>query len=345
MIWDPLREQTSISPGSFLESTGAIQESLRNAAEQARDGVFGRKIFVRGVIEVSNFCRQNCNYCGMRRDNKSLGRNRLTKEIILEQVLAHLPHSVTDLNIQAGEDPIVVREVVVPLIQEIRALRSDLGITACLGTLSHSDYSQLRQSGANIYIIKLESGDPEHYASINAPGTFASRIEAIRHLAATGWSVSSGFIVGLPHQTQQHILNTLKLLGELPLEGCSVSPFIAGEQTPFANEGDGRLETTLNCLALMRLANPNCIIPAVSAMGLVGEDGYTRAIRTGANLATINLTPTDLRGNYLIYKRDRMIMSEQRVLSSIEKAGCVPSPTSLLQYLKQAQQLLAPTHK
>ncbi|MBV9464321.1 MAG: radical SAM protein, partial [Verrucomicrobiae bacterium] len=279
---------------------------LRAAAGALRDRVFGRKVFIRGVLEVSNFCRQNCHYCGMRRDNRSLERYRMELDSLREIVFSHRPECVTDINLQAGEDPIAVRQIVLPLIREIRE-KTDLGVSVCLGTLSPAVYRELREAGAFYYIIKLETGDAAHYAQVQAPGCLEDRLEAIRHLAASGWSVSSGFIVGLPGQTAEHITGSLELIRELPLAGCSVSPFIPGEETPLRGSPCGDLELTLNCLAWMRLAGPDRVIPAVSAMSYVGENGYARALQAGANLATINLTPSDLRQNYLIYKKNRLI--------------------------------------
>jgi biotin synthase len=295
-----------------------------------RNQVFGRKVFVRGVLEVSNFCRENCRYCGMRRDNRSLQRYRLSLESLRTLIQGGIPEMITDLNIQTGEDPVGIREIVLPLIEFLRK-ETRLGISVCLGTLDPKIYGELRQAGASYYIIKIETGNRDLYRAIHAPGAFEERLEAIHHLAATGWAVSSGFIMGLPGQTRAHIEETLELLGELPLAGASVSPFIAGEQTPFAENPVGNLEATIDCIARMRLRNPSYIIPAVSALNLVGRDGYVSALKAGANLATINLTPSSNRSDYLLYKRDRFIMHEDRVRKAIEKADCTVSTRSIAQ--------------
>lgn len=326
MLFMQKREISTAS--QLLSATGKDREALHARGSELRKTWFGDQIFVRGVVEVSNFCRENCKYCGMRRDNRSLERYRISLDQVLDTILNHRPDSITDINIQAGEDPIAVREIVLPLIREIRS-QTDLGISVCLGTLSHSDYAQLREAGASYYIIKLETGDATHYGQVLAPGTLDERIEAIRHLAATGWNVSSGFIVGLPDQSMDHILKTMELLEELPLTGCSVSPFIPGQQTPYENAAYGDLDMTINALALMRIATPRRIIPAVSAMTFQDGLGYRHAIEAGANLATINLTPEDFRQNYRIYKKDRLIMTEAKVLEAIEQAGCRPSEERL----------------
>jgi biotin synthase len=141
----------------------------------------------------------------------------------------------------------------------------------------------------------------------------------------------------LPGQTREHIEETLELLGELPLAGASVSPFIAGEQTPFAGKPTGNLEATIDCIARIRLRNPSYIIPAVSALNLVGNDGYVRALKAGANLATINLTPPSNRPDYVLYKRDRYIMDETRVKKAIEDANCDLSTRSIAETWKHFQ--------
>jgi biotin synthase len=327
---------TSLPPsGDPFSPVGQNPKTLEERAGALRDEVFGREVFVRGVIEVSNFCRQNCNYCGMRRDNRGLHRFRVELESLRELVRHGLPDVITDLNIQTGEDVVGDREIVLPLIETIRKERPNLGISVCLGTLNPKLYDELRDAGASYYIIKLETGNRDHYREVNAPGTFDQRIAAIRYLASSGWSVSSGFILGLPGQTPEHIEETLELLGELPLAGASVSPFISGEQTPFSTQPTGDFEATIQCIARLRLQNPNYVIPAISALNLVNKDGYVRALRAGANLATINLTPATNRNDYLLYKRNRFIMHEKRVEDAIAEADCTISKVSVAETMRQ----------
>ncbi len=307
-----------------LEAGSDARRDLRARAETVREAVFGKRIFVRGVIEVGNFCRQNCAYCGMRRENGGLRRFRLTREAVRRVVGEHLPASVTDLNFQAGEDPVALREVVLPIVEEVARDRR-LGISVCLGTFDFRLYDELRQAGAQGYILKLETGNPELYRLLQCPGTLERRIEAIGYLARTGWRVSSGLIQGLPNQTLDGVAETLDLLCSLPLAGCSVSPFIPGEGTPLSATPAADLEETLHTLALLRISAPHWVIPAVSAMNLCHASGYVQALRSGANLATINLTPSRWREDYPLYRRNRSIMTEERVLRAIEEAGCQPS--------------------
>jgi biotin synthase len=318
---------------NWLNARGRAQDQLHERGGAWRDRGFGRNVFVRAVIEVSNICRQNCSYCGMRRDNRALERFRLELDVLRKLVFEHLPKSVTDINFQTGEDPVAVREIVIPLIREIRQ-RTKLGVSVCLGTLEDRLYRELRQAGAEFYIIKLETGNEENYRQVQAPGSLSSRLKAIERLIDDGWFVSSGFIHGLPNQTEEHVRETLQRLLDLPLVGNSVSPFIPGADTPSAGHPPADLETTLNLVAAMRLLNPTRIIPAVSAMSILQQNGYERALRAGANLTTINLTPEGSRENYLLYRKDRFIMNEQRVLQAVDAAGLRPSPISLMDYLK-----------
>jgi biotin synthase len=311
---------------------GEAQEAFHEMAAQTARARFGREVFVRGVVEVSNFCRENCAYCGMRRDNRTLARFRADYEHLAELLIHHAPASITDINIQAGEDPVAVREVVLPLIQTLRR-ETNLGISVCLGSLNHSMYAELKQAGASIYIIKFEIADPKHYAKLESPGKFDERISNICHLAKTGWRVSSGFIAGLPGQTEFDLSGNFTLAAQLPLDGCSVSPFIPGEETPLAGAAGGDIDLTLNCMAALRLMRPDWVIPSVSALNLAEPgSGYRRGLRTGANLVTINLTPADFRENYLLYKRDRFIMTEERILTAIAAENLEPSAQSLADF-------------
>ena len=318
----------------MLRLKGKEQGEFHERAAAAGMAEFGRKVFVRAVVEVSNFCRENCVYCGMRRDNKALVRHRANPERIGELLLEHRPDSVTDINIQTGEDPVAVREVIIPLIQMLRR-HSNLGVSVCLGSLNAALYEELKQAGATTYIIKFEIGGRQQYAEMEAPGTFEERLENIRLLAATGWNVSSGFIAGLPGESDDDLLDCFSVAAALPLRGCSVSPFIPGEATPVADAAMGEIDLTLNCMAGLRLLRPDWVIPAVSALNLSQPgNGYRRGLRTGANLVTINMTPGDLRDDYLLYKRDRFIMTEERILSAIEAEGLAPSRQSLADFYR-----------
>jgi biotin synthase len=317
-----------------LTATGAAQQEFHARAAALTRENFGREVFVRAVVEVSNFCRENCTYCGMRRDNRELSRFRAQHETIAELLLNHRPASVTDINIQAGEDPVAVREIILPLIKILRR-ETNLGISVCLGTLSPELYDELQNAGASIYIIKFEIGNAAHYEQFSAPGKFEERLRHIRWLAENGWNVSSGFIAGLPGQTIADLLKNFEVARALPLAGCSVSPFIPGSETPLEKCATADPNWTFNSVAALRLMRPDRIIPAVSAFNLAAENGYRRGLRAGANLVTINLTPDEMRDDYVIYKRDRFIMTEQRVLEAMAAENLSPAKIGLAEFYRQ----------
>jgi len=217
----------------MLTAAGAEQSRWHEQAWNDTRTAFGCKVFVRGVVEVSNFCRENCHYCGMRRDNRALERQRASVDQLAEMLIHHRPASVTDINFQAGEDPIAARQIVLPLIRILKA-QTDLGLSVCLGTLDESLYQELKDAGAGMYIIKFETSDPALYEKLQAPGTLGERERQIRWLAEKDWFVSSGFIAGLPGQTMENLIGDFQFAANLPLNGCSVSPYIPGESTPLS---------------------------------------------------------------------------------------------------------------
>ena len=313
-----------------LSAQGSTQAALHERAAMLRRQTFGCRVFVRAVVEVSNYCRENCHYCGMRRDNHALTRFRAVPEQLAEWIVSHCPPSVRDINIQGGEDPVAVREIALPLLRLLRK-ETQLGLSICFGTLTDAIYNELWEAGARFYVLKFETSNASLYTTMQAPGTLTERIQHVRLLAAKSWRVSSGFIAGLPRQTPAQLLDDLETARSLPLAGCSVSPFIPGESTPLSGGSAGDMSLTLNCMAMLRLMRPDWLIPAVSALCLNGSnDGYRRGLGAGANLVTINLTPSMERKSYLLYKRDRIIMTEERVLDEIEKAGLTPATESLL---------------
>ncbi|HTB63572.1 MAG TPA: radical SAM protein [Opitutales bacterium] len=316
----------------MLLARGTEQAYLHEQAEALTRTEFGNRVFIRGVVEISNYCRQNCHYCGMRRSRSDLERYRIPLDVLCESLINHRPAYVTDINLQAGEDPKAVREIVLPLLKELRK-HTKLGLSVGLGTLDAKLCDELREAGATFYIIKFETADETSYQRLESPGKLATRLDTIRRLAATGWRVSSGFIAGLPGETVENLAASLKLISELPLAGSSVSPFIPGSHTPLAQAPAGDLETALNCVALLRLRSPRHIIPAVSAFGNGDIAGYVRALRSGANLATVNLTPDEWRGKYPIYTTKRWILDEERLTRAIDLAGRHPCATSLSDHL------------
>lgn len=324
----------STPTADLLLATGSEQAAWHERALECKRAVFGNNVFVRGVVEISNFCRENCTYCGMRRDHRDLPRFRLPWKQLADHLLNVMPDWVRDLDIQAGEDPRAVEEIALPLIRELSRHREML-FSVCLGTLNEAMYRDLREAGASIYIMKFEAADPADYSRLQAPGTLPERLNHIRHLAMSGWNVSSGFISGLPGQTMESYLSNFRLASELPLYACSVSPFIPGDNTPLAGAPMAGGDITANSMAALRILRPTWIIPAVSALNIATPgDGYVRGLKAGANLVTANFTPNEPRANYVLYKRNRCIMTETAIRNALEACGAEPAPVHQLRFLE-----------
>jgi biotin synthase len=267
--------------------------------------------------------------------DRGLARYRAPVEALAELLLQNRPATVTDVMLQSGEDPKSIAEVVLPLLELLKREVPHLGLSVCLGTLDAPTYAELHEAGAEVYLMKFEIPTAERYHQLNAPGTLDERLAHIRLLAESGWHVTSGFIAGLPGAAANEAWEAIQLARILPLAGCSVSPFIPGESTPLHLRPPASLDLTLNCMAALRLSRPEWIIPAVSALGLRDHpEGYRRGLRCGANLVTINLTPPRWRDQYLLYRKDRLIMDEQRILRAIEIEGLEPSSIGLVQHLR-----------
>jgi biotin synthase len=311
------------------------QAALHERALAATLALFDRRVFVRAVVELSNFCRDNCHYCGMRRDNCMPSRAGARHDGLAELLIQHRPKAVTDVKIQSGEDPVAAREVVLPPVHMLRR-ETGLGFSACLGTLDRRVYSEPKAAGASVYILKFETADARHSARKEAPGCLNERPEHIRPLLASGWKVTSGFIVGLPGHDVPALLACYRMAGELLAHGRSVSPFVPGESTPSASAAPGDIETTLNFMAMLRLTQLDWVIPAVSALnpGQTGC-GYWRGLCAGANMVIINLIPHNLQQDYIFYERDRFIMGEERLLTAIIAEKLIPSSQSLAEYCRQ----------
>ena len=314
---------------------GPAQVRLHERAAAATRKHFGNKVFVRAVVEVSNYCRENCAYCGMRRDNATLPRFRAQPEQLAEFLIHHRPASVTDINIQAGEDPVAVREVVLPLIRTLRR-ETPLGHQCLSGHLDAGLYRELQEAGASIYIMKFEVGGCRAIS-----GIFRTRHVWTNDCSTSGCSrrpagmsarVSLPVCRARPWPTCGAIL---RWPGRCRCMVAVSARLFRARKPRWRRRLPPNADWTLNCIAALRLMRPDWVIPAVSALNLMEPDGYRHGLRAGANLVTMNLTPGMCGADYVIYKRDRFIMTEERVLSALAAEGLEPSKTGLADFYRR----------
>ena len=275
---------------------------LRAQAREVAQSIYGNAVFMRGLIEFSNVCRNNCRYCGIRRDNTLTERYRLDDDTILDCCRMGYECGLRTFVLQAGEDGHYDDPHIVPLVQRIRAEFPDCAITLSLGERSRESYQKLFDAGANRYLLRHETADADHYAYLHpAEMSFEHRMQCLRDLRDIGYQVGAGFMVGSPGQTYGTLLKDLQFIRSFKPEMCGIGPFIAAQNTPFAHEPNGSVEQTLRLLSIIRLLHPHVLLPATTALGTLNAFGRELGIQAGANVVMPNLSPTENRPKYSIY--------------------------------------------
>ena len=276
-------------------------DALFAEACRLRDEVYGRKVFMRGLIEVSSHCKNNCLYCGLRRDMHCT-RYRLTKEQILDCCRTGYELGFRTFVMQGGEDAWFTDERVCDIVHEVKREFPDCAVTLSLGERGRESFARLRDAGADRYLLRHETADAAHYALLHPPEMlFEHRMQCLRDLRELGFQTGCGFMVGSPGQTLETLEKDLAFINNFRPEMVGIGPFIPASGTPFANEPAGSVEMTLRLLAIIRVMHPHVLLPATSALGTMHPQGRERAIRAGANVVMPNLSPKDTRALYSIY--------------------------------------------
>lgn len=285
-------------------------DSLFEQAAALRDRVYGRNIFLRGLIEISNHCKNNCLYCGIRRDVKTT-RYRLTKEQILDCCQTGHNLGFRTFVLQGGEDAWFTDEVLCDWVAEIKRRFPDCAVTLSLGERGRESFRRLRDAGADRYLLRHETADAEHYARLHpAEMSFEHRMQCLYDLRDLGFQVGTGFMVGSPFQSIETLKKDLAFLADFRPEMVGIGPFIPADGTPFENRPAGSIDLTLRLLAIIRILLPDVLLPATTALGTLHPTGRERAIAAGANVIMPNLSPQDTRVLYSIYNNKLSTQSE-----------------------------------
>lgn len=285
-------------------------DALYNEACRLRDAVYGRRVFVRGLIEVTNHCQNDCLYCGIRRSN-ICRRYRLTKEQVLDCCRQGHELGIRTFVLQGGEDAWMTDERVSDIVGAIRAAYPDCAITLSLGERGYDSFARLRDAGADRYLLRHETADRDHYGRLHPKEmSFDHRMQCLQDLRKLGYQVGCGFMVGSPYQTVETLKKDLAFLAEFRPEMVGIGPFIPAEGTPFADRPAGNVELTLRLLAIIRIILPNVLLPATTALGTLSPRGREMAIAAGANVVMPNLSPQDTRALYSIYNNKLSTGSE-----------------------------------
>ena len=284
------------------EHTPEDDRYLYERADRLRRLSFGNQIYIRGLIEFSSYCKNDCLYCGLRRSNSHAERYRLSGEEILDCCRIGYQLGFRTFVLQSGEDGWYTDRRMCDLIAAIKQEWPDCALTLSIGEKSRDSYQAYFDAGADRYLLRHETANACHYARLHPPEqTLASRMECLRSLKEIGYQTGCGFMVGSPGQTAAELADDLLFIHEFQPEMVGIGPFIPHHDTPFAHEAAGTVEQTLFCLALVRLILPGVLLPATTALGTIDPFGREKGIHAGANVIMPNLSPSDVRRKYMLY--------------------------------------------
>lgn len=277
-------------------------EKLRKEAVMLRREIYGNAVFIRGLIEIGNYCKNDCYYCGIRKSNKNCDRYRLSKEEILSCCENGYGLGFRTFVMQGGEDAYFSDAFLCDLIEEIKERYPDCAVTLSLGEKSRESYKRLFDAGADRYLLRHETADEKHYSHLHPEKLLLSeRINCLKALKEIGYQVGCGIMVGSPGQSPETIAKDLKFIEEFGPDMCGIGPFIPHKDTPFAHEKAGTLELTCYLLAIIRIIRPNILLPSTTALGTIDPKGREKGILASANVVMPNLSPVESRNKYMLY--------------------------------------------
>lgn len=287
------------------------KQYLKKQAQALCQDNYGKNIYIRGLIEYTNYCKNDCYYCGIRRSNEKAERYRLTKEEILSCCETGYELGFRTFVLQGGEDAYYNDERLCDVITSIKRQYPDCAVTLSSGERSKGSYQRLFDAGANRYLLRHETATPSHYQKLHPPGmSLESRMKCLNALKEIGFQTGCGFMVGSPYQTTEDIVRDLRFTKDFSPHMIGIGPYISHKDTPFHDKPDGSAEFTLYLLSIIRLLLPQVLLPATTALGTVMEDGRTEGILHGANVVMPNLSPANVRQKYMLYNNKRSTGSE-----------------------------------
>ena len=303
---EKLAREGDLSDGELLElirdRNEASARCLRRLAGEARDRVYGKKIYIRGLIEFTNYCRNNCFYCGIRRGNEKAVRYRLKEEEILECCREGFELGFCTFVLQGGEDPWYNDERLEHLVRAIRREFPDCAITLSVGERSRESYERLFAAGADRYLLRHETAVKSHYEMLHpAEMSFDHRMQCLRDLKDIGYQTGCGMMVQSPGQTEEDLVADLRFMKEFRPHMIGIGPFLSHRDTPFKEEKSGTTELTVYLLSIIRLMLPEVLLPATTALGTAEEGGRKLGVLAGANVVMPNLSPAGVRKKYMLY--------------------------------------------
>lgn len=329
-IVEKLRQERTLADDElkYLIETDGHDEELFKAARQIREYYYGKDVYLRGLIEFSNYCKNNCYYCGIRSGNVNISRYRMDKNEILACCAQGYKLGFRTFVLQSGEDPFYTDELICEIISEISNSYPDCAITLSMGEKSYDSYKNFYEAGATRYLLRHEAANPSYYEKLHPNNMkLENRKECLYNLKKIGYQVGCGFMVGAPYQTTEHLIDDLKFLKQFKPEMVGIGPYIVHKDTPFHKFASGSLKQSLRLVAITRLMFPNTLIPATTALGTIHPQGRELGLEAGANVVMPNLSPVKVRKLYALY--DNKICTGEE---AAECRGCLERRVSQIGY-------------
>lgn len=288
---------------------------LNTLARKVADEIYGKDVYVRGLIEFTNYCKNNCYYCGIRAENKNAERYRLDKTQILECCKSGYELGFRTFVLQGGEDMYFTDDMICDIVSEIRKNYPDCAITLSIGEREKESYQKYFNAGANRYLLRHETADKEHYQKLHPEKmSFDNRIKCLENLKEIGYQTGCGFMVGSPYQTTDCLVKDLRFIKNFEPEMVGIGPYLSHKDTPFLDKPNGSVRLTLMLLSIIRLLLPSVLLPATTALGTAKADGRELGILAGANVVMPNLSPVKVRKKYSLY--------DNKICTGEEAAEC-----------------------
>jgi len=304
-VLEKLYETNNLTKEELVILLDNLDESSKSylfqLAQDTLDKTYGRKLFVRGLLEFTNYCKNNCKYCGIRKNNKNVERYRLSKDEILSSLKEGNKLGYKTFVLQGGEDLYYTDDLLVDLIKEIKKRYEDTALTLSIGEKSFQSYEKFYSAGVDRFLLRHEVSTPCIYESLHPKMSFQNRISCLYNLKKIGYQSGAGFIVGLPGETSEVLAENLMFLKQLDPAMVGIGPFIPHPDTPLKNEIIGSVDKTIVLLALIRLLLPEVLLPATTALNTLCANGLERGLQAGANVVMLNLSPIYVREKYEIY--------------------------------------------
>ena len=329
---DRLHKEHTLTRGEFITLIKERDEEnasyLASLAREEAVKIYGNGVFPRGLVEFTNYCKNNCYYCGIQGSNQHANRYRLSKEEILSACENGYQLGYRSFVLQGGEDPHYSDDVMVPIVSEIRKRYQDCAITLSLGERSKESYQKLYDAGADRYLLRHEAATPELYQKLHPESlSLENRIQCLWNLKEIGYAVGTGFMVGAPYQTVENLVDDLLFIQKLDPQMVGIGPFVPHHDTKFKDYPSGTVELTTYLTSILRLMNPHLLLPATTALGTIDPRGREKGILAGANVVMPNLSPVAVRKDYSLY--DNKICTGEE---AAECAGCLGRRLASIDY-------------